>query len=101
MNSNPQITQISAEYNLNKAIVEVLTNKTRLQIITENIRADRYLNLEITQFLYNTDFLPKLEERLKAKRTELSNTNDFEKRIALNKEVLVIEGEVKQYKLTY
>ena len=99
MVSNQQISKISSEYNLNKAIVEVITNKIRLQTITEDIKADRYLNLEITQFLYNTEFLPKLEEQLEAKRIELSNTNDFEKRIELNKEVLLIEEEVKQYKI--
>ena len=99
MISKHQITEVKSKHNLNETIVEIITNKTYLQTITEDIRADRYLNLEITQFLYSTDFLPKLEEKLHSKRVELLNINGFEKRIEVNKEVLIIEEELRQYKI--
>ncbi len=93
------ITTLSEKYNISENFFEIITNKELITFSINHIKADKDIHIELTQFIYNTDFYIRLEEKLSTQRKILASKNDFKERIVINEVILKIEKEVKHYKI--
>ncbi|MEL7119301.1 MAG: tetratricopeptide repeat protein [Bacteroidota bacterium] len=93
------ITKISNKYGVSEAYMEIILNEDRLKYEIENIKSDRNINLEVLQFIYNSDFYPQLAKKLSNKREELTKVDNHQMRLAIGQSIAIIEEEIKQYKI--
>jgi len=91
---------ITSKYNISESLFEIIKDKQKCDLIIKDIKSDKgYVNIEVLQFIYDTDYYPVLENKLKSKRQVLEKTNDAKKRIQLNLKIDKIEKEIKMYKI--
>ena len=90
------IQQYSKKYNISENFFQCITDKNQLTLIIQDINADRDIHVELTQFIYNTDFYVQLENKLSSKRKELAAKDNFKERVVLSEIIVEIEEELKQ-----
>ncbi len=95
-----RVKQLSAKYNINESFFEIITDEEKNELVINDIISDTgNVHIEVLKFIHNTDYFPRLENKLKIKREDLARINDFRQRFSINNEIEKIEKEIKQYKI--
>ena len=97
MQTRPQT--YSNRYNQPQIFFELISDKEQVKTIIEDIKADKSINIEIERFIYQTNFYPDLETKLKSQRAELAKIDDYTERLKLNEDIQATENEIKTYKI--
>ena len=86
-------------YNQSVSFFEIISDRENIKALIEDIKADKSISIEIERFIYQTNFYPELEAKLKHQRVELAQIDDYVERLKLNKRIQDTESELKNYKI--
>lgn len=89
----------SQRYNLPLSFFETISDKERIKTLIKDIKADKNINIEVERFIYQSNFYPQLENKLKSQRAELAGTDDYAERLKLNEQIQETEHEITKYKI--
>ncbi len=98
MQSRQNIT-ISQKHNFSQATLAVIEDTNRLNIVIDDIKADRVINIEFLIFFSIYDIFKHINKKRKQVIQQLSQIDNYEQRKVLNDELEKLDEEEKQYRI--